>query len=309
MQYSQNVVHPEVGGILHLEHVNFTITGSQDMITTFFVNGLGFTRDPFRRTDETNFGVNMGMQQFHFPSGNEPTEFHGKVHLVCPDLEMIRIRLERLEMMGRFKGTPYALTVKDKELDVVTPLGQRMHIVDPSTILFPHPIGMFQVDLPIPRGAAEGTAAYYRDVLGAPVALAEHEGKPAAMVTMGQYQTVHFYEDKVPGFDYDYDTFHLAFYITNYNAIADRLESQGKIKGHRGPIMFFSKEVFDPRTGGTLFPLENEVRSVFHFDFMRPLVNRWPLVTEPFTDQFMARRDFNTEVGFNPGKVAKPPKA
>ena len=86
---------PEVGGILHLEHVNFTVPG-QDLITAFFINGLGLTRDPYKRVDETNFGVNVGQQQFHLPSGGETAPFPGCVHLVSPDRDMIVMRLRRL---------------------------------------------------------------------------------------------------------------------------------------------------------------------------------------------------------------------
>jgi hypothetical protein len=57
---------PEVGGILHLDHVNFQVS-DHDLATVFFVNGLGLTRDPYRRVDETNMGVNVGLQQFHLP--------------------------------------------------------------------------------------------------------------------------------------------------------------------------------------------------------------------------------------------------
>ncbi len=39
---------PEVGGILHLEHVNFQVP-EHDLATVFFIGGLGLTRDPYRR--------------------------------------------------------------------------------------------------------------------------------------------------------------------------------------------------------------------------------------------------------------------
>ncbi|NND50230.1 MAG: hypothetical protein HKN60_08260, partial [Rhizobiales bacterium] len=57
---------PEIGGIVHLDHVNFQ-TPDQNMATMFFLNGLGLTRDPYQRADETNMGVNIGMEQFHLP--------------------------------------------------------------------------------------------------------------------------------------------------------------------------------------------------------------------------------------------------
>ena len=47
--------NPEVGGIVHLDHVNFE-TPDHEMATVFYINALGFTRDPYRHTDEQNMG-------------------------------------------------------------------------------------------------------------------------------------------------------------------------------------------------------------------------------------------------------------
>ena len=75
---------PEVGGILHLEHFNFEMA-EHDLATVFFMNGLGLTRDPFRRADETNMGVNIGLQQFHLPRRGRPTPpFFGEIGLIVP---------------------------------------------------------------------------------------------------------------------------------------------------------------------------------------------------------------------------------
>jgi len=290
---------PEVGGILHLEHVNFTVPG-QDLITAFFINGLGLTRDPYKRVDETNFGVNVGQQQFHLPSGGETAPFPGCVHLVSPDRDMIVMRLRRLEQMGRFEGTPFDLEEAPDALDIVTPYGPRLRIVPPGDA-YPKLLGIHRVDLPIPPGSAEGCAAFYREMHGAPALVRAVDARTAAVVTMGPYQQVVFYEDQPDSFDFDYRSFHIAFYITHFNAIGARLEAAGAVKGKLGTKMFFTTKVFDPGNGETLFRLENEVRSVSHPDFMRQLVNRWPLVTEPFTDQFQSRIDFQASLGFRPG--------
>jgi len=45
----------QVGRILHLEHFNHRVP-DKDSATAFFMNGLGLTRDPCQRTDETNKG-------------------------------------------------------------------------------------------------------------------------------------------------------------------------------------------------------------------------------------------------------------
>ena len=41
---------PEVGCILHLDHINFHVS-DHDLAIVFFVGGLGLTRDPFRGAD------------------------------------------------------------------------------------------------------------------------------------------------------------------------------------------------------------------------------------------------------------------
>jgi hypothetical protein len=290
----------EVGSILHLEHVNFTVPG-QDLITIFFINGLGLTRDPYKRTDETNFGVNVGQQQFHLPTGGPTPPFPGLVHLVSPDLPMIVTRLRRLEQAGKFDGTPFSLEQTADALDIVTPFGPKLRIVSPADKVFHKPLGIYQVDLLIPQGTADGCAAYYSGVLGAPAEVQIVAGRRSAVVVMGPNQRVIFSESEPSGFDFDYRSFHLAFYISHYNQTAAKIEAGGGIKGKAGASQMFSTKVFDPRTGETLFLLENEVRSVYHPDFMRPLINRWPLVNEPFTDQFRSRIELQDAVGFRPG--------
>jgi hypothetical protein len=294
-----------VGGILHLEHVNFTVPG-QDLITVFFINGLGLTRDPYKRTDETNFGVNVGQQQFHLPSGGATAPFPGLVHFVSPDRDMIVARLRRLEQAGKFEGTPFQLEEAPDALNIVSPYGPRLRVVAPGDI-YPKLLGIHRVDLPIPAGAAEGCAAFYREIHGAPATVETVDGRTAAVVTMGPYQKVVFYEDRPEGFEFDYRTFHIAFYITNFNRTGERLEAAGAVKGKVGAKMFFSTRIFDPGNGETLFLLENEVRSISHPDFMRQLVNRWPLVVEPFTDQFQSRVDFQASLGFKPGAPVPAP--
>ena len=49
--------------------------------------------------------------------------------------------------------------------------------------------------------------------------------------------------------------------------------------------VFFFKEMIDFDSGEELFRIDNEVRSVYHVDFMKPQVNRWPIDTDPFVDQ------------------------
>ena len=72
----------DVGNIVFLEHVNLTVP-DQETATTFYVAGLGFTRDPYMMVDTNNMWVNAGQQQFHLPKG-PPQHFRGHIGIVVP---------------------------------------------------------------------------------------------------------------------------------------------------------------------------------------------------------------------------------
>ena len=75
-----------------------------------FVSGLGLTPDPYRRTDETNMGVNIAMQLFHLPRrGRVTPPFFGEIGLILPDIKIVLARLNRIEHNGKFEGTAYEI--------------------------------------------------------------------------------------------------------------------------------------------------------------------------------------------------------
>jgi hypothetical protein len=83
--------------------------------------------------------------------------------------------------------------------------------------------------------------------------------------------------------------------------VRERIAASGYMTGEgRGRVFFFDR-IYDPDNGDTVFALVNEVRSVYHPDFMRPLVNRWPIVDEPFSDQAEVMADLERELGYIPG--------
>ena len=59
----------DIGNIVCLEHVNIRVP-DQQLATTFYVVGLGLTRDPYIMTGTNNMWMNAGRAQFHLPSGN-----------------------------------------------------------------------------------------------------------------------------------------------------------------------------------------------------------------------------------------------
>ena len=70
----------DVGNIVALEHVNVKIP-DQVIATAFYVQGLGFTRDPYLMVGVENMWINLGQEQFHLPTG-APQVLRGHVGIV-----------------------------------------------------------------------------------------------------------------------------------------------------------------------------------------------------------------------------------
>ena len=281
---------PEVGGIVHLEHFNFEVP-DHDLATVFFMGGLGLTRDPYKRTDHLNMGVNIGLQQFHLPRrGNAPPPFDGEVGLIIPDLDAIKTRLERIAWAGHFDGTPYAYEGLGDTALVTSPFGVRLRLHSPGVLPFTGPLGLAYIDIPAPPGTAGGIAAFYRELLAAPAEVTAIQGEAAAVVTFGPHQTLNFRERQLD--DYDLFSHHVCLYVTGFNAVRREMEKRNLTggSGDRDDAFFFTA-IADPGSNEVLLGLNHETRSLHHPDFMRPLVNRWPLESEPFSDQAEIQAD------------------
>ena len=86
----------DVGNILSMEHVNVTVP-DQSLATLFYVNGLGFTRDPYIDFGPYNVWVNVGRQQFHLPTATAQV-LRGRTGIVMPEIEGL---IERLSRIGK----------------------------------------------------------------------------------------------------------------------------------------------------------------------------------------------------------------
>lgn len=288
---------PEVGGILHLEHFNFEVF-EHDMVTTFFMNGLGFTRDPYKRADETNIGINIGMQQFHLPRRGNPTPpFQGIVGLIIPEARLIKARLDRLRRLGKFDDTPYSYKVERGVPMVTSPFGVRLRLHAAGTLPFLRPLGIAYVDLFVPPGTAEAIANFYRVVMEAPVTVLRSGKLKTATINMGAYQFVNFIEKEMD--DYNLYNFHISYYVSRYNEIRARVAKQGSMVSDGIGQNFFFDDIFDPKSDQMIFRFQQEPRSVYHEDFMRPLINRWPIDNEPFSHQADVMRDLARDEGLD----------
>ena len=85
----------DMGNILALEHVNVRIP-DQVTATTFYVMGLGLTRDPYVMVGVDNMWINIGQQQFHLPTG-APQVTPGYVDIVMQDPDALPARLASVQ--------------------------------------------------------------------------------------------------------------------------------------------------------------------------------------------------------------------
>ena len=287
---------PEIGRMLHMDHVNFE-TPDHEMATIFYMNGLGFTRDPYRRADEQNLGVNVGRQQFHLPKRGEYTPpFYGIVGLVVPDIGGIKQRFEVLNDLGKFEGTPYGWLEEGNTVLMTSPFGYRLRLHSYGTLEFTKPLGIAYVEVPAPLGKAARIGKFYEKIVGAPVQISAGGYTEAAIISAGPQQEIKFIERELD--DYDTYTMHISYHVTHYNQLRQILKEHSSLIGLGEGEAFFFDKIFDPDTGELLMTLQNEVRSLYHPDFMRPLINRWPMNDEPFTDHTTAMREFAKSAGF-----------
>jgi catechol 2,3-dioxygenase-like lactoylglutathione lyase family enzyme len=260
----------DVGNILMLEHVNVRVP-DQRLATAFYIQGLGFTRDPYIMVGVENMWVNMGQTQFHLPTG-EPNLMRGHVEIVVPDLEALTARLESVR--GLLTGTKFAFTVEDKYVAVTAPWGNRLRLYAAGPAFGDWTLGINHVEFPVKTGYADGIARFYQQVVGAPAAVTPDAEGVAAHVRIGQRQELVFRETASP--IRDYDGYHVAVYIANFSGPHEWLDKHGLVSEESQDYQYRFEKIVDPDTREVLCVIEHEVRSFTHPMFMRPLVNRNP---------------------------------
>jgi hypothetical protein len=260
----------DVGNIVALEHVNVRIP-SQSLATAFYVLGLGLTRDPYLMVGLDNMWINIGQQQFHLPTAN-PQVLRGVVGLVLPDLGALEARLAQVK--GALAGTAFDYSAHDGTVGVTCPWGNRLRCHGPGPDFGDMTLGMPYVEFPVARGSAAGIARFYESVMGAPAAVVDTAGSPAARVRVGAAQHLVFREADAPL--PPYDGHHIAIYIADFSGPHRFLAEHGLVTEESDRWQYRFEHIVDPATRESLFVIEHEVRSVTHPMFLRPLVNRNP---------------------------------
>ena len=261
------IVAEDVGNIAMLEHVNCQMD-DQGVASLFYLVGMGFTRDPHMMVGVENMWINLGEQQFHMPT-NTPQVLRGHVGIVTPNLESLADRLATVE--PRLAGTKFAWSRKDGYIAVTSPWGNRFKVYEPSAEFGPMRLGMPYVHFDVPRGAAEGIAAFYNEVIGAASSVKGNRAGDAAEVSVGQYQRLIFQEvDEVA----EYDGHHIAVYVASFSEPYADLSERGLVTEEPGNHQFRFVDIVEPKSNKHLFSIEHEVRSMKHPMYKRPLVNR-----------------------------------
>lgn len=258
----------DVGNLLALEHVNVTVP-DQALASTFYVSGLGLTRDPYMMVGPGNMWVNVGRQQFHLPA-SDPQVFRGHIGIVVPDLDALQTRLARVEK--RLAGTAFRWSATKNHVAVTCPWGNRLRCHAPGPRFGDMQLGLPYVEIPVGPGTAEGICRFYRDVMRSPAAAKKERGTAVAHVRIGLCQTLRFREtpQSIPA----YDGHHIAVYVADFSGPHDFLERRNLITQESDEHQYRFQAIADPDTGTLLCEIEHEVRSLFHPMYERELVNR-----------------------------------
>ncbi len=258
-----NRTSQDVGNILAMEHVNVTVP-DQLLATFFYVNCLGFTRDPYMDFGPFNVWINVGNQQFHLPT-SEPQVLRGTIGVVVPSLDELDKRLTRVAR--RLEGTRFKFRVNRETIDVTCPWGNKIRCHPPGK--FGHmTLGIPYVEFKVPRRTTTGIARFYQQVFN----VSATARKGICEVDIGQGQILRFKESvkTVPG----YDGHHIAIYVVNFSGPHGYLKKKGLITEESDENQYRFQKIVDPKSGKTLFEIEHEVRSLHHPMYERNLVNR-----------------------------------
>lgn len=260
----------DVGNIVSLEHVNVLVP-DQQLATAFYVNMLGFTRDPYMMTGLDVMWVNIGRSQLHLPTRGTQV-LRGHTGLVVDHYDRLPQRLKAAPDV--LKDTQFSFKIHNDRIDATCPWGNRYRLYPADGRFAPMTLGIPYVAFDVPRGKAAAIGRFYTEILGAPAQIGEFDDAPAALVCAGAGQRLIFRESrgKIPPFD----GHHIQVYVADFSGPHERLCERGLITEESDQHQYRFQTIIDPANGEPVFEIEHEVRSLHHPLFARPLVNRNP---------------------------------
>ncbi len=259
-----------IGNSVELQHVNLRVP-DQALATAFYITGLGLTRDPYLMTGLDNMWANVGVSQFHLPTGPAQV-LRGVVGLVTPSRELLLHQLHRARRW--LEGTRFAFAEAEGHVEVTCPWGNRMRVHAPDAERFGRiGLGIPYVQLDAAPGTLPGIARFYDRVIGAPSAM--RDGALHVLVAPSQHLVYRETEAPQPAFD----GHHIQLAFADFGGVHARLAERGLISREDSPHQYRFIDIVDPEDGRLLFQVEHEIRSMTHPLFRRPLVNRNPAIT------------------------------
>lgn len=275
----------DLGNIVELGHVNNRIA-DQRLSTLFYVSGLGLTRDPILMTSTDNMWVNVGKSQFHLPTGEAVYAPCTRTGLIVPGREALLARLAKVKK--ELEGTKFSFHETNDGVDTTCPWGNRITVHQPDEKRFgPQRLGMPYVEFDVPRGAAQGIARFYREMIGALATAGSDERGDHARIEAGNHQALYFREgDKVNVVN---KTHHIMIFVCDFSGPHGRLNARGLVSEESNAAQYRFEDIVDLDTGKSLYVIDHEVRSMRNTMYGRELVNRNPLQT---ARDYVAGHDF-----------------
>ena len=275
MQQTFDRTTEDIGNSIHLEHVNLQIP-DQRLATLFYAAGLGLTRDPTMMVGDGNMWINVGRSQFHLPTGN-PQVLRGHTGIVIAGRAALLDRLAAVR--ERLAETRFDFSEQEDHVEAMCPWGNRVRCYEPDPARFgPINLGIPYVEFDVPTGTADAIADFYGQVVDAPARVERDETDGAvARVMVGRDQHFVFRETARPL--PEFDGHHVQIYIVNFSGPHRQLRERNLISQEDNRYQYRFRDIVDPGSGRHLFTVEHEVRSVTHPMYLRPLVNRNPIMT------------------------------
>ncbi|MCB1745327.1 MAG: hypothetical protein KDK91_33475, partial [Gammaproteobacteria bacterium] len=201
----------DLGNIVCLEHVNTSVP-DQQLATTFYIMGLGLTRDPYIMTGTNNMWINVGRAQFHLPSGNAQV-LRGTSGIVIEGREALLQRLN--DVAPTLKDTKFSVTEHNDYVAVTCPWGNQIRCHEPSPEFGQIRLGMPYVSFDVPVGSTGAIARFYEEIIGTSATTGEDGGTAITSVAAGDGQKLVFRETSAP--PADYDGHHVAVYLADFS--------------------------------------------------------------------------------------------
>ena len=260
----------DIGNSIGLGHVNVQVPDQQPA-TSFYVSGLGLTRDPYLMTGIGNMWVNCGLSQFHL-FGAAAQVVRGIIGLVIPDRAELLARLEAVR--PELANTQFDFHARAEYVEATCPWGNRFRCHTPDTARFGRmALGIAYVEFGVRTSVAARIVRFYREVLGIPSQAVTEEGDIVAQALVGDHQYLRFRESAAP--ERPYDGHHVQLYLADFSGPHRRLEQLRLIVEESSQYQYRFVDIVDVESREPIFKLEHEIRSLTHPLFGRPLVNRY----------------------------------